>query len=233
MSSSTSPFPQRRKISLVRHLPSKPSQTLPDEPIEDSTQIEADIHHSKLLFKNLLKEYERVLLQFPLSHNNISITTLDNILTTMHYIIKHRSADTEESLESLFDILKSPYFGVTLTNLFKFILVIENIHYLDEWLGATKGDTLESDEREKPIGVFNRDGDWFLESHERLGVRKLFQNMYYNRLSRIRMKTVDDSYQDCRFSPEILNRSRVLAEKQRTKIRSFSKKNLLASSSHE
>lgn len=49
------------------------------------------------------------------------------------------------------------------------------------------------------------------------------------------MKTAGESidFHQCRFSPEILNRSRVLAEKQRDRIRSFSKKNLLSSSSHE
>ena len=77
----------------------------------------------------------------------------------------------------------------------KFMLIVEKIEYYDEWMGARLDlHIIKTDEREKPIGVFNEEGDWFLECHERLGVRKLFESMYYNRLSRIRVKTTNDNY---------------------------------------
>ena len=58
----------------------------------------------------------------------------------MYYLNKGRTIEYQELLESLYDILKSHFYGVTLTNIFKFLLIIENIEYSNEWLGSSNAD---------------------------------------------------------------------------------------------
>lgn len=69
------------------------------------------------------------------------------------------------------------------------MLIVDNINYSDAWFGNQTISVVEKDERLKPIGTFNNEGDWHLEDHEKLGIRKIFQSLHYNRLSGYRTRT--------------------------------------------
>ena len=176
----------------------RPAVTQPDEASEED-KYERKSFNSRILFNNLFREYSKLLEDSHTPHTHLTPAHMHHLLTGMYFV---KDCHEDELVLIAHDVLTSSDQGVTVMNIFKLLLVVSNIFYDDEWvkLDPVLVSIISSDTRDKPIGSFDSGGDWVLEDHERLGIRKIFRKWHYNRLSWNRLKTFETN-DDNSYSP--------------------------------